>query len=283
MTTTVTETSAFERVVKFQLTDAQIDEAKKGAARKLAQEVKIHGFRPGKAPLPIIEATVGKDRVRQEAIEDLLNPVLSEVLTAEEIEPAINPELESVDDIDGGVEVEVKVTLWPTVELPNYKGRNIEVTNPEVTDEDLEEQSRRMLERVGKHTPGPVLVAEGHEMSHAEEVAAQTGGLAFWGVGESMEPLYAANTAIVVAPVRYDEIKKGMTVVYRKANGRCVAHAVIGASSAAAVWLACPWRPSSWRAKNEPICSWRSTKHSPASRTSMYDRHRSWSADSSVE
>jgi len=147
MTPTVTETSAFERVVRFQLTDEQIDEAKKGAARKLAQEVKIHGFRPGKAPLPIIEATVGKDRVRQEAIEDLLNPVLTEVLTAEEIEPAINPELESVDDVEGGVEVEVKVTLWPTVELPNYKGRNIEVTNPAVTDEDLEEQSRRMLEQ----------------------------------------------------------------------------------------------------------------------------------------
>ncbi len=147
MTTTVTETGAFERVVRFQLTDDQINEAKKGAARKLAQEVKIHGFRPGKAPLPIIEATVGKDRVRQEAIEDLLNPVLTEVLSAEEIEPAINPELESVDDIDGGVEVEVKVTLWPTVELPNYKGRNIEVTNPEVTDEDVEEQTRRMLEQ----------------------------------------------------------------------------------------------------------------------------------------
>jgi trigger factor len=147
MTTTVTETGAFERVVRFQLTDEQINEAKKGAARKLAQEVKIHGFRPGKAPVPIVEATVGKDRVRQEAIEDLLNPVLSEVLTAEEIEPAINPELESVDDIDGGVEVEVKVTLWPTVELPPYKGRNIEVTNPAVTDEDLEEQTKRMLEQ----------------------------------------------------------------------------------------------------------------------------------------
>jgi trigger factor len=147
MTTTVTETGAFERVVRFQLTDEQINEAKKGAARKLAQDVKIHGFRPGKAPLPIVEATVGKDRVRQEAIEDLLNPVLSEVLTSEEIEPAINPELESVDDIDGGVEVEVKVTLWPTVELPKYKGRNIEVTNPAVSDEDLAEQTKRMLEQ----------------------------------------------------------------------------------------------------------------------------------------
>lgn len=147
MTTTITETSAFERLVRFQLSDEQINEAKKGAARKLAQEVKIHGFRPGKAPLPIVEATVGADRVRQEAIEDLLNPVLSDVLEGEDIRPAINPELESVDDVEGGVEVEVKVTLWPVVELPHYKGRNIEVTNPEVTDEELDSQRRRMLEQ----------------------------------------------------------------------------------------------------------------------------------------
>ena len=147
MTTTVTESGAFERLVRFQLTEEQINEAKKGAARKLAQDVKIHGFRPGKAPLPIVEATVGADRVRQEAIEDLLNPVLNDVLKEEEIEPAVNPELESMDDVEGGVEVQVRVTLWPTIELPNYKNRNIEVTNPVVTEEELAVQTRRMLEQ----------------------------------------------------------------------------------------------------------------------------------------
>jgi trigger factor len=52
-----------------------------------------------------------------------------------------------MDDIDGGVEVEVKVTLWPTIDLPTYKGRNIEVTNPNVTNEELDSQRRRMLEQ----------------------------------------------------------------------------------------------------------------------------------------
>jgi trigger factor len=149
MTTTVTESGTFERVVRFQLTDSQINEAKKGAARRLAQEIKIHGFRPGKAPLPIIEATVGADRVRREAIEDLLNPVLNEVLDAEGIDPAINPELESIDDVADGVEVEVKVTLWPRVDLPEYRNRKIEVTNPAVTAEDIELQTNRMLEQFG--------------------------------------------------------------------------------------------------------------------------------------
>ncbi|MFV1963661.1 MAG: trigger factor family protein, partial [Acidimicrobiia bacterium] len=72
MTTTVTESGQFERIVRFQLTDDQINAAKTGAARKLANEVKIHGFRPGRAPVPVVEATVGADRVRREAIDDLV-------------------------------------------------------------------------------------------------------------------------------------------------------------------------------------------------------------------
>jgi trigger factor len=147
MTTTVTETGPFERLVKFQLTEEQISQAKKAAARKLSSEVKIHGFRPGKAPLPVIEATLGADRVRREAIDDLVAPVLSDVLTEEDIRPAVTPELESLDDVDGGVEVGVRVTLWPTIETPNYKDRRIEITDPEVTDEDMESQIERMLQQ----------------------------------------------------------------------------------------------------------------------------------------
>lgn len=147
MTTTVTETGPFERIVRFQLTEDQIAEAKKGAARRLSHEVKIKGFRPGKAPLRIVESTVGADRVRREAIDDLLNPTLSVVLDEEEIQPALNPELEALDEVEGGVEVEVKVTLWPTIDLPNYKDRRIEVTNPEVTEEDMDRQITRMLEQ----------------------------------------------------------------------------------------------------------------------------------------
>ena len=147
MPTTVTETGQFERTVRFHLEDEQIDEAKKGAARKLANEVKIHGFRPGKAPLPVVEATVGPERVRQEAIDDLVSPVLTEVLEAEEIRPAVTPELESLEDVDGGVDVAVKVTLWPTIESLAYEDRRLEVTNPEVSEDDIAEQTKRMLEQ----------------------------------------------------------------------------------------------------------------------------------------
>ncbi len=113
MPTTVTETGPFERLVTFQLSDDQITAGKAATARKLSQDMKLKGFRPGKAPLPVIEAAVGTDRLRSEVIDDLVPPALSEILTEEELRPAVTPQLESLNDVDGGVEVEIKVTLWP--------------------------------------------------------------------------------------------------------------------------------------------------------------------------
>jgi trigger factor len=147
MSTTITETGPFERVVKFQLSDDQIAAGKAATARKLSQDMKLKGFRPGKAPLQVVEAAVGADRLRNEVIDDLVPPALTELLTEKEISPAVTPQLESLNDVDGGVEVEVRVTLWPTIELPTYKGRDIEVASPLVTDEEMEAQVTRMLEQ----------------------------------------------------------------------------------------------------------------------------------------
>ncbi|HEY4246598.1 MAG TPA: hypothetical protein VGM64_07060 [Lacunisphaera sp.] len=90
-------------------------------------------------------------------------------------------------------------------------------------------KSKRQLAAILKQTPAPHLVTEGEQMKKAEKTAAQIkNAVTLWGVGQSMEPLYAPNTAVVVAPIKYDDIKKGMTIVYVKRNGRRVAHSVIG-------------------------------------------------------
>jgi len=147
MHTNVSESGPFERLVTFQLTDEQIAAGKAATARKLSQDLKLKGFRPGRAPLPVVEAAVGPARLRSEVIDDLVPPVLTDILKDEEIRPAVTPQLESLNDVDGGVEVEVRVTLWPTIDLPNYRDRKVEVTSPEVTDEDLDTQLQRMLEQ----------------------------------------------------------------------------------------------------------------------------------------
>ena len=93
-------------------------------------------------------------------------------------------------------------------------------------------RSTRLLTRIASQTPAPHLVTEGGQMKAAQQAAAAIAGAqTFWGIGHSMEPLYAPNTAVVVQPVAYDQINKGMTLVYVRKNGRVVAHSVIDEDS----------------------------------------------------
>jgi len=90
-------------------------------------------------------------------------------------------------------------------------------------------KSDRQLAAIITQTPAPQIVTEGSQMRIAEQAAAAiSGGQTFWGIGESMQPLYNPNTAIVVRPIAYQDIKTGMTLVYTKRNGHVVAHSVVG-------------------------------------------------------
>lgn len=90
-------------------------------------------------------------------------------------------------------------------------------------------KSDRQLAAIITQTPAPQIVEEGSQMKIADQAAAtMAGAQTFWGIGESMQPLYAPNTAIVVRPIAYKDIKKGMTLVYTKRNGHVVAHSVVG-------------------------------------------------------
>jgi signal peptidase I len=90
-------------------------------------------------------------------------------------------------------------------------------------------KSDRMLAAIISRTPAPRLVAEGQQLKTAEAAAARLANAqAFWGIGRSMEPLYATNTALIVQEIKYDDIKKGMTVVYLKSTGVRVCHSVVG-------------------------------------------------------
>jgi hypothetical protein len=90
-------------------------------------------------------------------------------------------------------------------------------------------KSERLLAAIIKHTPNATIVTAGEQIKAAEKVAATIPGAeAMWGVGDSMEPLYSTHTAIVVAPVEYKNLQKGMTVVYMNSRGNMVAHSLTG-------------------------------------------------------
>lgn len=145
MGTETEEASRFERVVTVQIGNEALESASAEAARRLSKDLKVKGFRPGKVPRKVVEATVGVERLRSEAIDVALPGVVAEALTEADLRPATTPSVQDLRDTDAGVEVDVMVTLWPTLDrVPLYEGRRVSVAAPEVTEEDIEEQIDRL-------------------------------------------------------------------------------------------------------------------------------------------
>lgn len=90
-------------------------------------------------------------------------------------------------------------------------------------------KSERLLAAILQQTPAATVVGAGEQLRQAEHAAAAIPGAeALWGVGASMEPLFPSKTAVVVVPVKFQDLKKGMTVVYMSRRGRMVAHSLTG-------------------------------------------------------
>ena len=166
----------------IEVEDERLEASLKKAVRKVSREVKIPGFRPGKAPRELVERTVGRPALIQEALDQLLPSLYNEALESEAIEAIGQPEfeLESMEPVI----VHAKVPVRPTVELNDYAAlrapRPPVELKPEQVDESLTALRRRFatLEPAdravqwGDSVRADVTVAvEGQDEAHEEEDA----------------------------------------------------------------------------------------------------------------
>lgn len=143
MQTEVSESGRFERTLTVRLENQELAQAKERAARKISQNMKIKGFRPGKAPLAVVERMAGVDYVRSEAIEEAIQDVVPAAIDEAGLDPVTIPSVSAIrdDNEDGIVEIDVLVTLWPVLEsLPDFDDFEIEVEDPAVTQDEIDEQ-----------------------------------------------------------------------------------------------------------------------------------------------
>lgn len=102
------------------LEQEQLEKAKRRAARKLSKQVKIPGFRPGKAPYDVIRTHLGEGAIIEEAIEMLIDEIYPQALKEADLEPAAPGNLEDVSSLEPPVFV-FTVPLKPTVDLGAYQ------------------------------------------------------------------------------------------------------------------------------------------------------------------
>ena len=134
----VTVENEKENVVKLNITVPAIEatNAYNLAVRRISQYVNIDGFRKGKAPRQVIETQVGKERIKQEAIENLMPKVINEAITENNLDVITQPYITSYDfELGKDLTVSVHVETRPEVKLGEYKGLNVEVEDIPVTEE----------------------------------------------------------------------------------------------------------------------------------------------------
>lgn len=115
-----------------------LESARQKAARKIAQRVKIPGFRPGKAPFNVIEKQVGAQAIKDEALDIVLDDMYPRVIEETGIKPYGPGTLEKVHEDKDPQVFEFRVPLSPEVKLGDYKGIRLPFKDKSVTEKDIQ-------------------------------------------------------------------------------------------------------------------------------------------------
>jgi trigger factor len=146
----------------------QVDRAYDRALNRLAQRVRIGGFRPGKAPRPLVEARVGPAAIREEVVDTLVPNLVSQALRDNNIDAIDRPRVE-VQELERGRpgRFTARVSVMPDVVLPDLATLQVERKHTAVDDEMVERRLLELRERLAEIEPverevrlGDVIVAD---------------------------------------------------------------------------------------------------------------------------
>ncbi len=148
MKTAVEELSPTRVKLTVEVPFEELETSMKAAYKKVAQQVRVPGFRPGKVPARIIEQRFGRAVVLEETLNDALPKLYGQAVDESDVFPVSQPEIE-VTKIDDGKEVEftAEVDIRPAFDLPPYEGLEVTVPSAEVTDADIDEQIDALRQR----------------------------------------------------------------------------------------------------------------------------------------
>lgn len=136
--------------LSVEVDEAEFDRALETAFRKIAREVRVPGFRPGKAPRRLVEARVGAGLARQEALREALPGYYQQALAEHDIQPIAAPEIDITGgQEEGAVSFDAVVEIMPKISVAGYDGLRVVLPSLEVTDEEVAAQVDRLRDQFG--------------------------------------------------------------------------------------------------------------------------------------
>lgn len=138
----------------IEVPQTQVDGAYDRVLQRLSQRVKIEGFRPGKAPSTLVEARVGSAALREEVIDTLVPPLVTQALRDRSIEAIDRPQVE-VQELERGraARFTARVSVMPEVRLPDLATLSVERPKTQVGDDMVERRLTELRERLAEVEP----------------------------------------------------------------------------------------------------------------------------------
>lgn len=137
MSTTIQDVGPCKKLVRVELEAAAVDRALAETRAEFVRQVRLPGFRPGKAPAHLVERQFG-EQIAEEARRKLLNESYRRALEEHRLTPVTTPQIEEVQFGPGQPMVyTATIEVEPQFALPDYTGLPVRREKREVTEEDV--------------------------------------------------------------------------------------------------------------------------------------------------
>ncbi len=152
VSTSVTELPESRVRVQAEVPPEEVEKSIAQAARLLGRNLRVPGFRAGKAPAPVVIKRVGREAVLDEAVRDSIGSWYSAAIDSAAIVPIGEPELDMGELPGHGqpLTFSIEIGVRPRAELGEYKGLEVGKREPAASDEQVESEVEQLRERAGR-------------------------------------------------------------------------------------------------------------------------------------
>ena len=185
------------RELDLEIPADEVSKAMERVAKEFARLARVPGFRPGKAPIPLIKKRFAED-IKGEVLQTLVPQRVEKAVAEQKLTPVSQPQVDKVEYNEGQpVKFRASFEVLPEFALGNYKNLEIEMPEMQITDERVAETLAEMQQRAATFTPVEGRAVENDDFVQVKLHGTPEGGgdplqadsvLCHVGAEETMEP-----------------------------------------------------------------------------------------------
>jgi len=128
-----------KRVYTITITAKEIESRVDSEVKKIAPQVKMPGFRPGKVPANLVRKMHG-EALQQEALNSSVQESVDKAINDNKLRPAIQPNVKLNDGYEPGGDavLEMELEVLPEIDTPEIEGLELERLSVDVTDKEID-------------------------------------------------------------------------------------------------------------------------------------------------